>query len=316
MEPFRRAGEGSRCRRTWVGSERLATGPVLGHSDNPMSPLRIVDDPSASRELRALDGGPDVREVPAVAVCAVCGDPSCPGHDFEQSGERPIHRTMPWEDGETPPLRALFQTAMMSASDLGLWARASRGPAPTGGGVAPAFTFALACELIAVAATTAPLTALGAGLCYWITKDAGLTAMVAAACVRAGVVFVPVMLAIHVVHQLVVAKVGGRHATEGGYPYDRTTALRAGLFACGWDLATGPLGVLGPLLRGRFAEAAARLRGNSELYRTSTRVWLTEVHGVESEAVERAARRAAAPFMVALVLVACAAVGLVMLRSF
>ncbi len=286
-----------------------------------MSPLRIVE-PASDRELRvlderALDGGPDMPELPAVAVCAVCGDPSCPGHDFEQSGERPIHRVLPWEDGETAPLRALWQTAMLTASDLGLWARAARGPAPSGAGIAPAFAFALACELLAVAATTLPLTAVGAGLCFWLTHDLALTASVAGALVRAGLVFVPMMLIIHLVHHLVVAKVGGRAGAEqGGRAFERVPAIRAGLFACGWDLATGPLGVLGPLVRGRFGEARARLRGNRDLYRTSTRVWLLEIHGIESAAVERAAHRATWPFMALLLVVACLAVGLVLLRSF
>lgn len=281
-----------------------------------MSPLRVVD-PTSDRELRALDAAPDMKELPPIAVCAVCGDPTCPGHDFEQSGERPIHRVLPWEDGETPPARALWQTAMLTASDLGLWARAARGPAPSGAGVAPAFAFALACECLAVAAVTVPLTALGAGTCFWLTHDLALTLTVAGALVRAGVAFVPLMLLVHVVHHLVVARVAGRASVaQGGRPFERVPALRAGLFACGWDLATGPLGVLGPLVRGEFGEARARFRGNSELYQSSFRVWLLEIHGLESEDVVRAARRASILPMAALLLLSCAVVGLVLLRSF
>ena len=106
----------------------------------------------------------ELRDVPAVAVCAQCGDPDCPGHDFERSGERPIHRLLPWEDGETPPMRSLWRTAMSTASDLELWVRASRS---TGNGVGPAFTFALACELVAVVATTVPMAAI-VGTAAWL----------------------------------------------------------------------------------------------------------------------------------------------------
>jgi len=251
--------------------------------------------------MGALRDQSELRDVPAIAVCAQCGDPSCPGHDFEQSGERPIHRLLPWEDAEVPPVRSLWQTSMKSASDLELWVRASRS---TGSGVGPAFTFALACELCAVAATCGPLALLGGGLAWYFTHDVHAVLTVLALTARIALVFVPTMIVIHLVHQWVIAREGSKH----GEPIARPAVLRAGLYACGWDLATGPAGVLAPLLRGDLSGARARLSGNSTLYRDATAVWLHDVHGVEG-AITNKVRRATIPWMVGLLLLACAGVG-------
>jgi len=240
---------------------------------------------------------PELRDVPAVAVCATCGDPSCPGHDFEQSGERPIRRVLPWEDGLTPPARALWRTAMATASDLDLWIRASLGPA--GEGVGPAFTFALACELVAVAATCVPLAVVGSIFAWKLTHNVMNVYHVIQVTGRVAAVFVPLMLVIHVVHQWVVSRSGARL----GRSVARTATLRAGLYACGWDLATGPAGILAPLFLGKLREARKRMSGNSNLFRDATSAWLRDVHGVTGARAE-SVRRATLPYMAALVLVA------------
>lgn len=259
--------------------------------------------------MGALRDPAELRDVPAVAVCAVCGDPSCPGHDFEQSGERPIHRLLAWEDGETPPMRALWRTAIATASDLELWVRASRS---TGNGVGPAFTFALACEMVAVAAVCAPLAAAFGGLAWAVTHNVAFVASVLSAWARIAVVFVPMMIVIHLVHQALIARFGGREGT----PIARAATLRAGLYACGWDLATGPAGVIAPLLQLDVAAARARLNGNSTLYRDATVIWLRDVHGVDGDAHAKKAARSTTPWMALLVLVVLAGVGWSIAASF
>jgi hypothetical protein len=251
--------------------------------------------------MGALRDQQELRDVPAIAVCAQCGDPSCPGHDFEQSGERPIHRLLAWEDGETPPLRALWHTSMKSASDLELWVRASRS---TGNGVGPAFTFALACEMVAVVATCGPLAVLGGSIAWYLTHDPRAVLTVLALAARIALVFVPMMIIIHLVHHWVIAREGNKL----GDPIPRPAALRAGLYACGWDLATGPAGIIAPLLTGDVSAARARMQGNSSLYRDATTIWLRDVHGLEGPITNRV-RRATIPWMVGLLLVACAGVG-------
>ena len=249
----------------------------------------------------------ELRDVPAVAVCATCGDPSCPGHDFERSGERPIHRTLAWEDGVTPPLRALWRTSMATASNLDLWIRAST----SGDSAGPAFTFALACELLAVSATCVPLAIAGTLVAWHFTHSLAMVGTVLQLCARIAAIFVPLMLVIHVVHQTIIARAGGKLGKTVG----RTAALRAGLYACGWDLATGPAGVLAPLFVGKLHEARSRIRGNSNLFREATAAWLRDVHGVEGARADQA-RRATVPWMAALVLVALALVAWAFAGSF
>lgn len=258
--------------------------------------------------MGALRDPTELRDVPAIAVCAQCGDPSCPGHDFEQSGERPIHRLLAWEDGETPPVRSLWRTAMTSASDLELWVRASRS---TGNGIQPALTFAIACELVAVAATCGPLAILGGVLAWYFTHDAAAVLTVLSLVGRIALVFVPTMIVIHLVHQWVIAREGGKLGT----PIARAASIRAGLYACGWDLATGPAGILAPLLVGDVVAARKRIEGNSNLYRDATSVWLRDVHGVEGPLTNRV-RRATVPWMVALLLCACIGVGYAIVGTF
>ena len=242
-----------------------------------------------------------MRDVPAVAVCATCGDPSCPGHDFEMSGERPINRTFAWEDGQTPPMRAMWRTAMASASDLELWVRASLSQ---DAGVGPPATFALSCELVAVITSCLPLAAIAATLAWVGTHDVRAVFTVFAVAARVGAVFIPAMIVIHVVYQAVLARAGGRR----GKPIARVAAIRAGLYSCGWDLATGPAGILASLLSGEWREARSRAGGNNTLFRQATRTWLSRVHGVEGELAEQA-RRATWPWMVVLLLLTVVLVG-------
>ncbi len=253
----------------------------------------------------------ELRDVPAIALCATCGDASCPGHDLEASGERPIakgRRALAWEDSETTPLRALWRTSMTTTADLDLWVRASTTP---GGAVGPAFTFALAVELLAVAAICVPLALALAFAAYRLTTSWALAGSMIELCARIGAALVPLMIAIHVAWQWTISRGGARRGRAVG----RAATLRAGLYACGWDLATGPLGVLAPLLRGRWAESRARWRGNSLLFRDATRKWLDQVHGVGEEAVRPVTRGAFAP-MAALVLLALALVGWAFVSTF
>jgi len=239
--------------------------------------------------------------VPAIAVCATCGDPSCPGHDFELSGERPIRRTFAWEDGETPTMRALWRTAIASTTDLELWVRAStRGD----GGIGPSFTFALACEAMAVASTCLPLAVGGVALAWMATHSASAIWTVLAIAARVSAVFVPMMIVIHVAYQWSLARAGDRLGAKAS----KGAAVRAGLYACGWDLATGPAGVLASLFVGEWREARRRMQGNSTLFYAASRAWLRDVHGVEGARADTASR-ATRPWMVLLVLVAVAATG-------
>jgi hypothetical protein len=117
-------------------------------------------------------------------------------------------------------------------------------------------------------------------------------------------VVVPLMIVFHVVNQWSLARAGDRLGSRAS----KGSAVRAGLYACGWDLATGPAGVLASLFVGEWREARRRMQGNSTLFGTATRMWLHAVHGIDGARAEGASR-ATRPWMVLLVLVAVAATG-------
>jgi len=62
---------------------------------------------------------------------------------------------------------------------------------PLRGGVGPAFTFALACELVAVAATCVPLAAVAAFVAWRWTHDLHVVGTILALTVRVAAVFIP-----------------------------------------------------------------------------------------------------------------------------
>ncbi|GAC1300455.1 MAG: hypothetical protein NVSMB1_26750 [Polyangiales bacterium] len=227
------------------------------------------------------------------------------------SGERPIRRTLAWEDGQTPAARALWRTAMSTASDLELWIRASVSTPNGPHGIGSALTFALACELVVVAATCTPLALIGGFVAYRLTNSDHAVWLVVQLCARFALAFVPVMLVIHVVHQVVVSRAGSRL----GKPIGLLIAMRAGLFACGWDLATGPAGIVAPLLLGKFREAKQRASGNSHLFRDATEAWLRSVHDLDETQIE-IARRGTFPWMVGLLMMTLVFVGWACLSIF
>ena len=77
---------------------------------------------------------------------------------------------------------------MATASDLELWVRASRS---TANGLGPAITFALGCEVVAVASTTLPMAAIVGGSAWLLFRDPSIELAVLATFARIALVFVP-----------------------------------------------------------------------------------------------------------------------------
>ena len=177
-------------------------------------------------------------DVPAAVLCAACGQADCPGCVAGSEQESGVIAIVPWERSGGTWTR-LWATA--TATTRG--AEAFFAVLPDGD-LPPAMRFALLAELLAVASMAAllvPAVALALpGLTLALANDPALRhrAMIWFAL---GVPAVAMwMILAHVTHGAAL-DLGARRA---GARAERRRAVRFGLYACGWDLVTGPLGAV------------------------------------------------------------------------
>jgi hypothetical protein len=175
-------------------------------------------------------------DVPAAVVCAHCGDADCPGCLDEQTGSGVV-AVIAWERPGAPVLARLWATARATTFDAERFFEAM-----PDGPVAPALRFAMISEMIAASAVAltalVPLAVLAPG---WVKHlffaERGAVARLAAAGIPAVAGFLVVAHAAHGwALDLGARRSGARPAT--------TRALRFGLYAAGWDVIVGPLGVV------------------------------------------------------------------------
>jgi hypothetical protein len=107
------------------------------------------------------------------------------------------------------------------------------------------------------------------------------------ACSVAGPALALLMVVLHALHGLMIDRAARRHGSR-----KRGRGLRFGLYACGWDLVTLPLGLIvvalgdGPAAAGRAAAAAVTTPS------AATRAYLGGFHALDRERAQKAARRA------------------------
>ncbi|MEI9937042.1 MAG: hypothetical protein WDO69_07440 [Pseudomonadota bacterium] len=248
----------------------------------------------ASADARSSDRAPrddsafDLIDVPATVVCAGCGDPACIGCVVEEpTNQSGVVAIIPWERPGVGFWRRLWQTSTLAT----VHARTFFGALPDGD-VSTALSFALVCETIAVSGL-----ALGVGLLAplllpalprLLLDDPTLRKTIVRG-VAAGVfLLVLAMVGLHAIHG-VALDAAARH--YGGRRFGR--GLRFGLYACGWDLITLPLGLLITALTSGFAAArrAAPLGLTAPAH--ASEAFLIGMHGLSPEAARLARRRAA-----------------------
>ena len=224
-------------------------------------------------------------DVPAAVLCATCGQPDCAGclpATEEGSG---IVAVIPWERRDTGTWTRLWATS--KATTLGASTFFAALP---DGAIAPALRFAFLAEALAVLAMLTALLPLGAialpGLTLELTRNPAARASAFRWLVLGVPALVTWMVIAHAIHGAAL-DLGARR--QGARPA-RRRALRFGLYACGWDLMTGPLGALTLLFsQGKkgmsdLLATAARAPG------TSTVAFLQGIHGLPPAAVARARR--------------------------
>jgi hypothetical protein len=212
-----------------------------------MSPAKRIVPANDAEEIVSSEiaPAPDVDDavidVPATVVCALCGDPDCPGCAEERSRSGVIS-IVAWER-PGPALVRLWSTAKAASQNAEAFFEAL-----PDGPITPALRFAIAAELLASASMLFMLGALAAaGLAVLGVFPDGASLMVA---LRVSLVAIfglaTLLVGAHATHGFAL-DLGARRA---GVPTTSITrALRFGLYAAGWDLVLGPIGFLVFLLR-------------------------------------------------------------------
>jgi len=240
------------------------------------------------RGPRQLEDAAELEDVPAAVVCARCGRADCPGCVSEL--DEPTHASkvvaiVPWERPGLGLGSRLWSTAKLATTG----ADSFFGALPEGE-ILPAARFALTAELCAVAGlclVAVPfVVALAPTLLDALWLDGTFRRRVAYVLGFGIPCMALVMVLLHAAHgaglEYGVRRCGGRSRRDRG--------LRFGLYACGWDLVTLPLGLLilaatdGARATMRALPLGLTVPGHAAL------AYLRRVHQLDEQAARRAAR--------------------------
>ncbi len=248
----------------------------------------------------------DQLDVPAAVVCALCGDPGCPGCAFESTSRSGIVAIVPWERPDGGPFLArLWSTARATTKDP----ESFFGGLPDGP-LAPALGFAVVAELFA--ATSWGLfwgTLVIAVFPSWakqVVRDPHQLDLALRVVLAALPAFAFMLVGAHAAHGLSL----DRGAGKAGAPSARRRALRFGLYATGWDLVIGPLGAAVLAFREGLAGASEVARFGVGLPTRSGKAFLANVYGLDPSRVNIAIRTSYVTAVVATVVAAIVVVGI------
>jgi hypothetical protein len=229
----------------------------------------------------------ELSDVPAAVVCASCGQPDCAGclPLDEATHASGVVAIVPWERPGLSVLSRLWSTARLAT----LSPREMFSGLPDGDVRAP-LMFGLLAEALAVAGL-APvffgLLLVAPNMVQVALRDPEVQGFLVRAASVAGPGLTLLMVVLHVLHGLAIDRAARRAGSR-----KRGRGLRFGLYACGWDLVTLPLGLFmvalgdGPAAAGRALGAALTTPA------LATRAYLGGFHALDPERARAAARHA------------------------
>jgi len=257
----------------------------------------------ASADARSSDRSPrddsafDLIDVPATVVCAGCGDPACAGCVVEEpTNQSGVVAIIPWERPGVGFWRRLWQTSTLAT----VHARTFFGALPEGD-IWAALSFALVCETIAVSGLALGFALLAPfilpSLPGLLENDPALRMTVVRGAAAGVFLLVLAMVSLHAIHGMALdaaaRRFGGRRFPPSGLTKRVGRGLRFGLYACGWDLITLPLGLIITALSSGFAAARRAAPLGSTAPAQASEAFLIGMHGLSPETARLAARRAA-----------------------
>lgn len=240
----------------------------------------------AERKRTRMDSlDADSFDVPAAVLCAICGQADCPGCTPADELASGVMAIVPWERPGGSGWSRLWATAMATTQGA-----ESFFAALPDGSIPPAVRFAIVAEVLAVGSMVLSLLPLAALALPELALQVARDPMMRLRVLQWFVIGVPAlalwMVAAHATHGAAL-DVGARK--QGGRP-QRKRALRFGLYACGWDLMTGPLG-------GLWTLTTRGMKATGELFGLTMRVpgkaanaLLKGVYGLSDEEALKAQR--------------------------
>jgi hypothetical protein len=239
----------------------------------------------------------ELSEVPAAVVCATCGMPECGCAAERPSAFSGVLAIVPWERPGGTVLSRLWATAKL----------ATLSPAPffstlPAGKIAPALVFGAVAELLAALGLAATLGAAGLLALPALGPHLLENLSLQRALLRGAAWGVPLLAAcmvlLHAGHGWALDAAARR---EGSRQPGR--GLRFGLYGCGWDLVTLPLGLLSLMLTDGLGTALRHSARGLTAPTAASLAYLTHVHRLDQPEAQRATRRAVRLVLIPTVLV-------------
>ncbi|MFO0658503.1 MAG: hypothetical protein U0165_01520 [Polyangiaceae bacterium] len=201
--------------------------------------------PEHLRVVPADDTSTELVDVPAAIVCAHCGSPECPGcapDPFRATGSG-VHFFVPWERPDRSVWGRFWDTTRATTYEADTFFSSL-----PDGSLATALAFAIIAEVVAVGATLVGWGAIVGGVAFLIAPAFTLSMLGDAAeqirllrvALAAWFAFSVALVVAHATHGLALDRMARRAGAEARL----NRALRFGLYAAGWDVATSPFGVL------------------------------------------------------------------------
>jgi hypothetical protein len=225
-------------------------------------------------------------DVPAAVVCAARGDGECPGC----SGlDEPTHASgvvaiVPWERPGAGALRRMWTTAKLATRS----SEAFFSALPEGDPAA-ALRFAFLAELVAVTGLAVALVPVALLFAPWLAtaviEDSALRVGLGRALFCAVPGFALLMVALHAAHGIGLDLGARRHGARR-----RGRGLRFGLYACGWDLVTLPLGLAAIAIGDGLGQAVRTAPLSLTVPARAARAYLMGVHRLDEDHARQAAR--------------------------
>jgi hypothetical protein len=226
MEPLRR-------RSSFGASHPFAAGGTRAN-DNDERSLESIEE-RLDREALSTD----LVDVPAAVVCLVCGEADCTGCEDRDLSRSGIVAIVAWERPAMPALTRLWATARSTTRDAeSFFELLPDGP------VLPALRFAAIAELLATLSWLLAIVPIALVVkpdwLVHVALDSHTRAIALKVLFLGAPAFAAFLVFLHTVHALAI----DFGASRAGTRKSRSRALRFGLYACGWDLAMGPLGAV------------------------------------------------------------------------